>query len=572
MAGLLFVSLQACGDDDQPQLGISDDFKCTVTDLTFPMEGGDNVITVVSGVRPEVSVADAWVTVGETTVQGSNKNIYKIVVKAAGNPDGEERTTVATVKAGADSAQVNLHQKARPTIKLDPSSLIAAENIFPAAGDTRELKLSSNVEFKAEATAAWISIAETKAMQDHTVTFTVSRNNTSARRTGSIVITPVGTDDLAPLTVAISQEGGEAQPLLNMNARQIAADMYAGINIGNTMEVPGGETGWGNPKVNENYIKGLKNAGFNAVRVPCAWDSHLVDPDKYTIDPAWLDRVDEVVGWITGNGMYAIVNIHWDGGWLEENVNEESKDKVLPKQKALWEQIAARLGGYNERLLFAGTNEPYQGKQDQFTAKEMAVLLEYEQAFVDAVRATGGNNEARTLIFQGPATNIDKTVSLMKTFPTDKVADRLMAEIHYYDPWNFCGMEKDESWGKMAYFWGRQNFVEGSDRNSGWGDEDYMKKQFDKMKAHFVDKGIPVVIGEYGAIIKQSSLTGVEKEKNIASRAYFGECVSQFGKERGLVPFLWDTGEIFSRTNGDVLSREIVDGIMKGSAAGKYPF
>ena len=222
-------------------------------------------------------------------------------------------------------------------------------------------------------------------MQDFTFSFSVGRNSSASRRTASIVITP-DSKDLTPLTVAISQEAGQQQALLGMNARQIAADMFAGINIGNTMEVPGGETGWGNPKVNETYIKGLKDAGFNAVRVPCAWDSHIIDPANHTIDPVWLDRVDEVVGWITGNDMYAIVNIHWDGGWLEENVNEESKDKVLPKQKALWSQIAERLGAYNERLLFAGTNEPYQSKQDQLKEKEMAVLLEYEQAFVDAVR------------------------------------------------------------------------------------------------------------------------------------------------------------------------------------------
>ncbi len=572
ISGLFILSLQACGDNDDPQpSGISGDFKCTVTDLDFPMEGGDNIITVLSAVKPQVSVADAWVSVGETSVQGSLNNIYKIIVTALPNPDGNERTSIATVSAGQNSANVNLHQKAKPTIQLDPASLIAAENVFPAEGGRRELKLASNVEFKAEATASWISIDETRAMQDFTFSFSVGRNSSASRRTASIVITP-DSKDLTPLTVAISQEAGQQQALLGMNARQIAADMFAGINIGNTMEVPGGETGWGNPKVNETYIKGLKDAGFNAVRVPCAWDSHIIDPANHTIDPVWLDRVDEVVGWITGNDMYAIVNIHWDGGWLEENVNEESKDKVLPKQKALWSQIAERLGAYNERLLFAGTNEPYQSKQDQLKEKEMAVLLEYEQAFVDAVRAAGGNNKHRTLIFQGPATNIDKTVELMKTIPSDPEPDRLMAEIHYYDPWNFCGMDKDESWGKIAYFWGKDNFIEGSDRNSTWGDESHMKTQFDKMKSQFVDKGIPVVSGEYGAIMNWPSLTGVEKEKNLASRAYFNKCVSQFGKERGMVPFLWDTGEIFDRTSGSVKNAEIVKAIMEGSQAGKYPF
>lgn len=383
---------------------------------------------------------------------------------------------------------------------------------------------------------------------------------------------PACGDDSTPSTGEITPEPEKGQPLLNLTARQIGADMFAGINIGNTMEAPDGETAWGNPAVNEDYIKGLKKAGFNAVRIPCAWNSHLSDPATNTIDPVWLDRVAEVVGWITKNDMYAIVNIHWDGGWLEENVNVQSKDKVLIKQKAFWTQIASHLSDFNERLLFAGTNEPYQSKQEQLGEKEMAVLLEYEQAFIDAVRATGGNNRFRTLIFQGPAASIDKTAELMKMLPKDSQPDRLMAEIHFYEPWNFCGMENDESWGKMAYFWGNGNQVEGSDRNSEWGDETHMKKQFDRMKSQFVDKGIPVIIGEYGAFLPRPELSGTTAQKYLNSRVYFNKCVSQFGKERGLVPFLWDTGEIFNRTTGAVKALEIVKGIMEGSQAGKYPF
>lgn len=382
--------------------------------------------------------------------------------------------------------------------------------------------------------------------------------------------------DPIPEPVPEVPEENESQPLLNVNAMQIAADIHAGWNIGNTLEAYNNgtpsETAWGNPKVSERYVLGVKAAGFNAIRIPCAWDGYIIDKENYTIDPAWLDRVDEVISYCVNNDIYAIVNIHWDGGWLEENVNEESKDKVLPKQKALWTQIAERYKGYNERLLFAGTNEPYQSRQGEFSASNMKVLLEYEQAFIDAVRATGGNNLSRTLIFQGPATNIDLTNTLMTSIPKDIAKDRLMAEIHYYDPWNFCGMEKDESWGMMALFWGKQNFIEGSDRNSTWGDEAYMKTQFDKMKRKFVDNGIPVIIGEYGAIVNVKTLSGKEKEANLASRAYFDRCVSQFGKERGLVPFLWDTGELIDRNTGAVKVPEIINGIMEGSDAGHYPY
>lgn len=441
---------------------------------------------------------------------------------------------------------------------------------FSNFGGEELIVVRSAVKPELTANASWLKIGANviTGLSQYTYTFPVTASINESEEERSAKITVKAGSNSATVTVSQSATivvQGIRQEPLNINARQIAEQITNGINIGNTLEainngVPS-ETAWGNPKVNRNYIAGLKAAGFNAVRIPCAWDGHIINQETYTIDPKWLDRVYEVVGYCTENDMFAIVNIHWDGGWLEENVNVESKNKVLPKQKALWSQIAKRLGGYNERLLFAGTNEPYQSKRDKFGAAEMGVLLEYEQAFIDAVRDAGGNNHLRTLIFQGPATDIDLTQKLMNKLPSDKVTDRLMAEIHYYDPWNFCGLEKDESWGNMAYFWGAPNLMEGSDRNSTWGDEGYMKKQFDKMKTQFVDKGIPVVIGEYGAIVRHANLNGQEAENNKKSRAYYDGCVSKFAKERGMVPFLWDTGEIFDRKTGDVKEPEIVNAI-----------
>ncbi len=573
----IFCGLASCSDSkDDPAPGITGEFTCNTESLSFPMQGGDNLITVLASVKPEVTLSDQWLSVANTEVTGTNKNIYKITISATANPDGNERTATATVKAGSNSKEIKITQSQKPMVDLDAASVAEAEKPFPADGGNGSLKITYNLEYKAEASSAWITIDQTRALQEGAIAFTVAPNNTSSERKASIIVSPVGASDLNPATVTISQEAGKAQDPTGMNARQIAADIRAGWNIGNTLEAYSNgkpsETAWGNPKVTEKFVLGLKAAGFNAIRIPCAWDGYIIDQENYTVDPAWFDRVNEVVGYCVNNDMYAIINIHWDGGWLEENVNEESKDKVLPKQKALWTQIANRLGGYNERLLFAGTNEPYQSKQGDFTASNMSVLLEYEQTFIDAVRATGGNNLNRTLIVQGPATNIDLTNSLMTTIPTDVVEDRLMAEIHFYDPWNFCGMDKDESWGRMAFFWGEQNFIPGSDRNSTWGDENYMKAQFDKMKTQFVDKGIPVVIGEYGAIVNPKGLTGKEKEANLASRAYFDKCVSQFGKERGLIPFLWDTGELIDRNTGEVKVPEIINAIMEGSDAAQYPY
>jgi endoglucanase len=101
-------------------------------------------------------------------------------------------------------------------------------------------------------------------------------------------------------------------------ATQTASEMTIGWNVGNSLEVPDGETAWGNPKVTRQLIDAVHDAGFNTLRIPCAWNSHA-DQSTLEIDQAWLARVKEVVDYGYANGMYVILNSHWDNGWLEEN-------------------------------------------------------------------------------------------------------------------------------------------------------------------------------------------------------------------------------------------------------------
>jgi hypothetical protein len=209
----------------------------------------------------------------------------------------------------------------------------------------------------------------------------------------------------------------------------------------------------------------------------------------------------------------------------------------------------------------------------------MEVLLSYEQTFIDAVRGTGGRNAWRVLIFQGPLTDIEKTNSLMKTLPTDNVTDRLMAEVHYYTPWNFCGLLEDASWGKMFYYWGA-NYHSATDteRNPTWGEEDVVDQNFLMMKTKFVDKNIPVILGEYDAT-RRSALTGEVLENHLASRAYYLRYVTEQAKNNGLVPFFWDNGAlgnnssgIFDRRSFSIFDQQAVDSLMSGAQAGSYPF
>ena len=167
----------------------------------------------------------------------------------------------------------------------------------------------------------------------------------------------------------------------------------------------------------------------------------------------------------------------------------------------------------------------------------------------------------------------------MTRMPTDNVPNRMMAEVHYYTPWNFCGMDKDETWGKMFFYWGAANHSStDATRNATWGELAEMQRLFGLMKTQFSDKGIPIILGEFGAM-RRNQIMGDNLTKHLASRAYFYECVAREGRKTGMVPFLWDTGihennnmGIFVRSTGAIADRQAYDALMKGAAESTYPF
>lgn len=568
LLALLFSSfVTACFSDDDssvtPEVTIPENILNN--GMAFAKTGGTNKLSIKSNVPLEViSSASDWCKIVSET---SNSNtIFKYTITVDANTTTENRTSTITVNAGGSKiGHFTVTQTAADGLKIiDPTTKLFEVS---ATGGNISVKLSTNGEVQVTSDAAWITTTDTRAMVEKTYNFTVSTNVLDARE-GHISFT---LDNLTE-SVTIKQAKGESG-VMTSDARTLAAKMYAGINIGNTLEAPDGETAWGNPKVSKAYIDGLKAMGFNAVRIPCAWNSHLVNETTYEIDAKWLDRVSEVVGYCVANDMYAIVNIHWDGGWLEDHIFSNDAETINARQEALWTQIAGKLNGYDEHLLFAGCNEPGMNETSsggkKFDAASVATIVKFEQTFVDAVRATGGNNATRCLIVQAPGTNIDAADAWYKTLPTDKVPDRMMVEVHFYDPYQFSMMEEDASWGKVFWYWGADNHVSGSEHNATSGEESYVIEQFRKMKANYVDKGIPAIIGEYSVMKRTVS---ENQEAHDKSRAYWNEVVTREAKNHGLVPFHWETGSAVNRNTGAVNDKYVIDGIMKGAKEGKYPY
>ncbi|SHE72015.1 glycoside hydrolase family 5 protein [Dysgonomonas macrotermitis] len=342
----------------------------------------------------------------------------------------------------------------------------------------------------------------------------------------------------------------------------LAKKMGIGWNLGNSLEACkgniAGETLWKNPVTTKALIDSVKAAGFNTVRIPCAWSGYIEDEHTYGIKPSWLARVKEVVDYCIDNDMYVIINIHWDGGWLEENPTYDKQDAVNKKQKALWEQIAIYFRDYDEHLLFAGTNEVRLG-YDTPAIENVTVQMSYNQTFVDAVRATGGKNTWRNLLVQTYNTNIDHGVDFMK-MPVDPTPDRMMVEVHYYDPYEFC-LNVDNT----VFLWGKNFTGKGTIRR---GQEDFVDKQFGRMKSAFVDKGIPVVLGEYGVILR-SSLKRKDYIRHIEARNYYLNYVTKAAIAHGMVPIYWDNGGtgnkafgLFNRATGEQIHRDAITAII----------
>lgn len=464
-----------------------------------------------------------------------------------------------------DSGNIPVPIVTKPLFSIIPDSLK-----FTAEGGSSVLTDSMNgSRWDAVSDQSWCTLsANSSTSAISRVTITATANPTINTRTATLTFVM---DSKTAIYVYISQVGrttlypGFKDSIppdatgMSSNAVQLAAKIKVGWNIGNTMEAPGGETGWGNPLITENYIKFVKQTGFNAIRIPCAWYLHMDNAANAHIDTNWLMRVKQVVQYCVNNDMYVLLNIHWDGGWLEQNCTAAKKDSVNAMQKAFWEQIAKTMRDFDEHLMFASANEP----NTQSSPAQMDVLMSYHQTFVNAVRSTGGRNAYRSLVIQG-----DNQLISVNAFPTDPTPNRIMYEDHNYTPFQFCALDGDANWGKMFYYWGagHHSTIE-PDRNPNWDcEENAQTLYFQGIKAKFIDKGIPVLMGEYGAY-RRGGTAHVPKDLATHNDAvdYWITFTTKTAIANGLKPFFWDTGGALDRRNNIVLDQRTIASIIAGS-------
>lgn len=345
------------------------------------------------------------------------------------------------------------------------------------------------------------------------------------------------------------------ESMRDMTTMEVVREMGLGINLGNTMEVSGAyygtvqayETGWGSPVVTKEMIQGYKDCGFGVLRVPVAW-SNLMGKD-YAISPEYLARVKQIVEWALESDLYVIMNIHWDGGWFSNFADDKKRESCFAKYESIWTQLTEAFGGYGDKLMFESLNEEggweeiwnrYSNQGDK--EKSFGILNDINQKFVDIVRGSGGNNEKRHLLIAGYNTDVELTCDSAFKMPNDP-AGRCAVSVHYYMPSTFAILEKDATWGKAQTEWGSDSDVA------------ELNKYMDMLKTTFVDKGVPVIIGEYGT--STSNKTPEMVRKYLTS-------VCEAGYTRGICPVLWDITDVFyNRTTMKFQDPELLKELME---------
>jgi len=301
------------------------------------------------------------------------------------------------------------------------------------------------------------------------------------------------------------------------------------------------ETYWGNPVTTKAMIDTVAQAGFGAVRIPVTYADHM--DEQFVIRAEWLNRVEEVVNYVLDNSLYCVINLHHDtghGSWPWLKADPDNLAALERRLNDVWTQIAGHFIGYGDKLIFESFNEILD-TQDRWSGTDTSayyIVNRLNQTFVDAVRATGGANTRRLLIVKPYAASADAEALDAFIIPDDTAEGKLIFAAHYYGPMLFTWRQESVNWATVYDDWR-------PDRD-GQPVEDFI----DRLNESFISKGIPVIVGEFGA----------KNKNNTAARVNYAAHYVSAAKKYGIACFWWDDGGQFDNAD-EVNSHALLDRI-----------
>jgi len=273
--------------------------------------------------------------------------------------------------------------------------------------------------------------------------------------------------------------------------------MGKGINLGNTLEAPE-EGNWSAP-AEEYYFHDFADAGYTHVRIPIRWTNHMLDSTPYTVDSAWMDRVEEVIDWALDTGLVVIINSHHDDDWLYDGF-----PKNIDRFEKLWEQISTRFADKPENLVFEIVNEPY-------FALSRAHVDTLQSRIFPIIRES---NPTRIVIFTGGGNDTQPRMTNYRVFYHFNIPDDpyVMAYFHYYVPYEYCQLGQG-TWGTTAEY---QQMISDFTVAKNWSDT----------------KNVPILLGEFG----------VTRKAHRPSMVKWYEHLTKTAEEFGFAQATWCTG------------------------------
>ena len=507
----------------------------TLSQNTFEVgkDGGSLDLTVTAPTRPEVGTRPAWVTIPDGTY---NSETYKITYKVtvAANDNTQERTATITFKSGSYSKDLTIKQAAKEeeddtpkAITLDKHSLTLAQK-----GGSASVIVTTPEPAELSGVPEWLEVTIT-AFKNYKMKFTfkAGANDSYDERSAEVTVFAGSLSDKVVITQDAKIKDPEA---LDNAAWARGMELGLGWNLGNHFDAytndVASENAWGAPSATQATFNGLKAKGFTSVRIPITWLGHIGDAPDYTLDEAWLNRIAEVVGYAENAGLNAIINTHHDedhgdGHWLnlKKAVDSASENaKIKDELAVVWTQIANKFKDKGDFLMFESFNELIYGDNWDVNSSNPTkcgkVLDEWNQAFVDAVRATGGNNETRWLGVPGYAASPN---GLKYINVPDDPAGKTMLAFHCYDPYDYTiGKAQLADWGHT-----------GTAYKNGEKEINALMKGIYET---YIAKNIPIYMGEFGCSMRTKNTTAW------AFYLYYLEYFVKCARSYGIAPFLWD--------------------------------
>lgn len=267
--------------------------------------------------------------------------------------------------------------------------------------------------------------------------------------------------------------------------------LKCGINLGNSLDAfkegaDDTEICWNNPRTTKPMIQMFADAGFDTLRLPVTWGSHMGSSPDWNVDPVWMNRVEQVVNWGLETGMTVILNTHHEFDWMKPELSQLVD--ILPRYQRLWQQVAERFKSYGERLIFQGSNEPnLMGGENcamgSGNRNVRASINAFNHTFVRTIRESGGSNSTRWLCIPGLAARPLPDCMRDMIMPQDQ---KLIYTIHCYVPDRFVFQRNNQA--DTAFF----------DEKA----RDEVREMFEDIKRYAIPHGLPIMITEFGAVSK----------------------------------------------------------------------